>query len=68
MDASPPRWHPLPVRLSPPERAALVQLAARDRVPLAGLVRWALREYLRTQGLWPPPVPQRPDPAPAGEG
>ena len=54
MDAS-HRWHPLPVRLSPDERAALVTLASRDRVPLAGLVRWALREYLRTQGLWPPP-------------
>jgi len=52
-----PRWHPLPIRLSPPERDALVRLAARDRVPLAGLVRWALREYLRTQGLWPPPAP-----------
>lgn len=58
--AHPPRWLPLTVRLSPEERAALDQLCGRDRLPLAGLVRWALREYLRMQGLWPwPPAPQK---------
>lgn len=52
-----PHWHPLTVRLSAEERAALAELLARNQTPAAGEIRHALREYLRREGFWPPAPP-----------
>ena len=54
---TPPRWSPLLVRLPAALRSALATLARRDGWPLAGLVRHAVQELLRREGLWPPPAP-----------